>query len=109
LNSTKSNSGSIINLHTPPQSGLAKGSGRIGYLLTAHNHNPAIECIRDCYFPIRNVVVPATPPILAVFPAVSAFCASAFPLWPLDGTSKRIGQDSHLLCRDFTPSLGCPC
>jgi hypothetical protein len=44
--------------------GLAKGSGRVGYLLTAHNHNPAIECIRDCYFPIRNVVVIATPPIL---------------------------------------------
>jgi hypothetical protein len=41
-------------------------------------------------------VVPATPPTLAVFPAVSAFCASAFPLWPLDGTSKRIGQDSNL-------------
>jgi hypothetical protein len=52
-------------MNTPPRSGLAKGSGRIGYLLTAHNHNPAIECIRDCYFPIRNVAVTAAPPILA--------------------------------------------
>ncbi len=51
--------------------------------------------------------------ILAVFPAVSAFCASTFPLWPLDGTSKRIGQDwlpaygawDAFVCPNSLPSL----
>jgi hypothetical protein len=43
-----------------------KRIGQDFHLLTARNHNPAIECIRDCYFPIRNVVVIATPPTLAV-------------------------------------------
>jgi len=34
-------------------------------------------------------------PILAVFPAATAFCASTLPLWPLDGTSKSPEMDSN--------------
>jgi len=76
----------------------SKGSGRIGYLLgTSENLALIFFRLYGKPRPFAIASLAATPPILAVSPAVPAFCASTFPLQPLDGTSKRIGNAVALL------------